>query len=234
MFHRFSAMPAKARSQTQPRSAHASNKNNRNRLADLNPSPDHVVLPLAKRQKATRACDRCRLHRIKCDEQKPCTQCISIKAKCILSYEPAHFSQSNNSDTSHAISSSSSVFLFKIRCCPHLLTLPVMTTALAPAAHLSSPLTVARYRRACGQQGPRWTMSIMNFSASTPTSRTPLPMDSRPSHIPRLTQTTSSPNSRILPSLQRNALFHRRQRSRMNGVAVCGSSGMCTTSFYRS
>jgi hypothetical protein len=117
MYHRFSATPAKARSQTQGSgSARATNKNknknknnNKNSDADSNPSPEHTVLPLAKRQKAARACDRCRLHRIKCDEQKPCAQCVGIKAKCIVSYPPPRSSQANNSDTDHRRCESSSV-----------------------------------------------------------------------------------------------------------------------------
>ncbi|KAK9364603.1 fungal-specific transcription factor domain-containing protein [Lipomyces kononenkoae] len=73
MFHKFSATPAKAPSQAKGSgSARASKNKKKNSDADSNnPSPEHTVFPLAKRQKAARACDRCRLHRIKCDEQKP-------------------------------------------------------------------------------------------------------------------------------------------------------------------
>jgi Fungal specific transcription factor domain/Fungal Zn(2)-Cys(6) binuclear cluster domain len=82
MFHRFSAKPAKARSQ-----AKASNKNS-----------EHTV----KRQRIARACDRCRLLRIKCDEQKPCAKCVSIKAKCIVSYVPPRSKNSESSTHSSA------------------------------------------------------------------------------------------------------------------------------------
>ncbi|CDM30138.1 Zn(2)-C6 fungal-type DNA-binding domain [Penicillium roqueforti FM164] len=70
----------------------------RNKTSDTNsrPSLEHTVRPLAKRKKAARACDRCRLHRIKCDEQKLCTQCVGIKAKCIVSYATSRLSRANN------------------------------------------------------------------------------------------------------------------------------------------
>ncbi|KAJ5119844.1 hypothetical protein N7448_010513 [Penicillium atrosanguineum] len=112
MFHRFSAAPAKARSQNKGSgSARASNKNNKKISGtDSNPSAEQTVHPLAKRQKAARACHRCRLHRIKCDEQKPCAQCVSIKAKCIVSYAPPRSSQTNNDDNDHTRGVSSSVF----------------------------------------------------------------------------------------------------------------------------
>ncbi|KAJ5984411.1 hypothetical protein N7481_006510 [Penicillium waksmanii] len=111
MFHRFSAAPAKARSQNKGSgSARASNKNNKKISGtDSNPSAEQTVHPLAKRQRAARACHRCRLHRIKCDEQKPCAQCVSIKAKCIVSYAPPR-SQTNNNDNDHTRGVSSSVF----------------------------------------------------------------------------------------------------------------------------
>ncbi|CAI7592083.1 unnamed protein product [Penicillium palitans] len=71
MFHKFSAVPANADRQTKgPGSARArSKKKNNNDISDTDPNPS-----VAKRQKAARACDRCRLLRIKCDEQKPCTR----------------------------------------------------------------------------------------------------------------------------------------------------------------
>ena len=39
-----------------------------------------------KRQKVSKACDRCRTFRVKCGE-KPCEQCLLNKAKCITSSE---------------------------------------------------------------------------------------------------------------------------------------------------
>ncbi|KAI9682582.1 MAG: hypothetical protein M1822_006880 [Bathelium mastoideum] len=110
MFHRFSAAPAKAYSQTKgSRPARPSNKtNSRNSDAESNPDPEHIVLPLAKRQKTARACDRCRLHRIKCGEQKPCAQCVGIKAKCVVSYAPPRSSQANEGDAGYTKCDSSS------------------------------------------------------------------------------------------------------------------------------
>ncbi|RMZ85864.1 hypothetical protein DV737_g448, partial [Chaetothyriales sp. CBS 132003] len=67
--------------------------------ATSNPNLEYAVPPLAKRQKITKACDRCRLYRIKCDEEKPCAQCISIKAKCIVSYASPRSHQTNKGDT---------------------------------------------------------------------------------------------------------------------------------------
>ncbi|RMZ86667.1 hypothetical protein DV736_g6104, partial [Chaetothyriales sp. CBS 134916] len=99
MFHRFSAAPAKGRSPT---------KGSGSVEAPSYPNLEHAATPLAKRQKTARACDRCRLHRIKCDEQKPCTQCVSIRVKCVVSYAPPRSSQANSSGTDHARCESSS------------------------------------------------------------------------------------------------------------------------------
>ncbi|KAJ5799245.1 uncharacterized protein N7518_001313 [Penicillium psychrosexuale] len=110
MFHRFSAAPAKADSQTKGSGSVRARSKNNNMIsnADSNPDPADAVYPLAKRQKAARACDRCRLHRIKCDEQKPCAQCVGIKTKCVVSYTPPRFSHTNI-DADHAKSTSSAV-----------------------------------------------------------------------------------------------------------------------------
>jgi len=90
MFHKFSAAPAKARTQTKRSvSARAHMGNNiKNSDVDANSSPEHVVNSQVKRQRIARACDHCRQHRVKCDEQKPCSQCVNIKAKCMVSYAP--------------------------------------------------------------------------------------------------------------------------------------------------
>lgn len=45
--------------------------------SDINPSG-------SKRPKVFRACDRCRLYRVRCGE-RPCAQCISNKAICVTS-----------------------------------------------------------------------------------------------------------------------------------------------------
>lgn len=110
MFHKFSAVPANADRQTKgPGSARArskkkKNNNNNNNTSDTDPNPS-----VAKRQKAARACDRCRLLRIKCGEQKPCTQCVSIKGKCVVSYAPLRSTRTKKIDTDHARSESSTV-----------------------------------------------------------------------------------------------------------------------------
>ncbi|OKL62348.1 hypothetical protein UA08_02592 [Talaromyces atroroseus] len=93
MFHRFSATPAKARSQT--KGSGSARARNRNNDAGSKSSLEHRP----KRQKTARACDRCCRYHIKCDEQKPCTQCVIIKAKCIVSYAAPRSSQTNNIDT---------------------------------------------------------------------------------------------------------------------------------------
>ncbi|KAJ9144224.1 CheY-like superfamily [Pleurostoma richardsiae] len=110
MFYRFSATPAKARNRTRGSgSARASNpSNNKGRETDASSRPEHTVLPLVRRQKIARACDRCRRHRIKCDEQKPCAQCVGIKAKCTVSNAPSRSSQPNNCDTGQTWCESSS------------------------------------------------------------------------------------------------------------------------------
>lgn len=101
MFHKFSAVPANADRQTE--GSDRSKKNNNN-VSDTDPNPSQ-----AKRQKAARACDRCRLLRIKCYEQKPCAQCVSIKAKYVVSYAPLRSTRTKNIDTGHAPSESSTV-----------------------------------------------------------------------------------------------------------------------------
>ncbi|KAJ9634316.1 hypothetical protein H2204_006393 [Knufia peltigerae] len=88
MFHRFSVTPGKTRRQTKA----AIQKNQEKNPA----SPAHKVLSLAKRKKSIRACERCRLHRIKCSEQKPCGRCVSSKARCIVSYGACSSPQTNN------------------------------------------------------------------------------------------------------------------------------------------
>ena len=43
-----------------------------------------------KRQKVSKACDRCRMFRVKCGE-KPCSQCLASKVKCVTSSDsPGH------------------------------------------------------------------------------------------------------------------------------------------------
>ncbi|KAJ5715305.1 uncharacterized protein N7483_012486 [Penicillium malachiteum] len=106
MFSRFSATPAKARGRAKGSGSELARSTNKTHQESRNSgyvaSPDHKVLSLAKRQKAARACDRCRIHRTKCDEQKPCTQCSSIKAECIVSYGPPRSTQVDNSNGGHA------------------------------------------------------------------------------------------------------------------------------------
>jgi hypothetical protein len=135
MFHRFSAKPAEARSQTKGRAGAAaarasykrknSYKNNHRNTgtsdSDGGPSPEDTVLPPAKQQKTARACDRCRLHRIKCDEQKPCAQCVAIQERCIVSYAPPSSTQgisvgsSTTSDTTHNVHLESSILASHVK-----------------------------------------------------------------------------------------------------------------------
>ena len=75
MFHKSSLTPGKARCHTKT-AEHISKS--RDELSAARAPP--------KRRKITRACDRCRLQRIKCDEQKPCARCISSEVECIVSY----------------------------------------------------------------------------------------------------------------------------------------------------
>jgi hypothetical protein len=74
MFHKFSLTPGKPRRQTKT-PEHISTS--RDELSALRASP--------KRRKISRACDRCRLQRMKCDEQKPCARCVSSDVECIVS-----------------------------------------------------------------------------------------------------------------------------------------------------
>ncbi|KAJ5580037.1 uncharacterized protein N7459_006022 [Penicillium hispanicum] len=94
MFHKFSAAPAKTRGQKG--STRASNKN-KNSDADSNSTPNHKVLP-AQRQKVAKACVRCRVLRIKCDQLKPCANCVGIQAKCLVTYAPPPSPQAGNNE----------------------------------------------------------------------------------------------------------------------------------------
>lgn len=103
MFHRFSATPGKVRQTKGSGSARSINKNHNKGLESNSiAGTEHASLPLAKRQKTARACDRCRRQRIKCDEQKPCAQCVGIKAQCIVSSAPPHSSQTNKNPSGDA------------------------------------------------------------------------------------------------------------------------------------
>lgn len=75
MFHRFSVLPVEAHRRQRPVDL----------CSDVN---DHGqnVRPRTNRHNTKRACERCRMHRIKCGEKKPCTQCVSSKAECIVAY----------------------------------------------------------------------------------------------------------------------------------------------------
>jgi hypothetical protein len=75
MFHKFSLTPGKARRHIKT-------------IEHISTSRDGLSVPRysTKRRKISRACDRCRLQRIKCDEQKPCARCVSSEVECIVSY----------------------------------------------------------------------------------------------------------------------------------------------------
>ncbi|KAJ5538678.1 hypothetical protein N7494_008157 [Penicillium frequentans] len=161
MFHRFSARPAKARSQTKGSGSACSihKKHSKNRASDYIASPEHEVLPKAKRQKAAIACDRCRLHRIKCDDQKPCAPCVAIKAKCIVSYDPPHSSQANNSNDSHAR--------------------PEMVTAPHPSSLSPSPTpATCRYNNASIISNSTGNLNLNNPPAPLPSIATRQPPSS--------------------------------------------------------
>jgi hypothetical protein len=74
MFHKFSLTAGKARCHIKT-------------TEHISTSRDGLSVPRysTKRRKISRACDRCRLQRIKCDEQKPCARCVSGKVLCIVS-----------------------------------------------------------------------------------------------------------------------------------------------------
>ena len=42
-----------------------------------------------RREKVTRACERCRTFRIKCGEKKPCSPCMNGKVRCVFSSLPS-------------------------------------------------------------------------------------------------------------------------------------------------
>lgn len=99
MFHKFSAKPTKTnnRAKTSINALHGNRSNNIGN-ADSNSGSGDTVFPLTKRRKVAKACERCRLCRKKCDEQKPCAQCVSIEAECIVTHDPIHPSQENNTE----------------------------------------------------------------------------------------------------------------------------------------
>ncbi|CAG8015698.1 unnamed protein product [Penicillium salamii] len=110
MFHRFSASPSKARTQSKGSGMARVDTTNKNKITktDSKPHHDHTVHTLGERQKATRACVRCRVLRIKCDEQKPCAQCVSAKDNCIMSKANPRSSQPKSRAADHIRCESSS------------------------------------------------------------------------------------------------------------------------------
>lgn len=107
MFHKFSAAPAKTRGQKGSGSTRASNKD-KTSDADSNSTPNHKVLP-TRRQRVAKACVRCRVLRVKCDQLKPCANCVGIKAKCLVTYAPSRSPQPGNNDDDPRTCESSSV-----------------------------------------------------------------------------------------------------------------------------
>lgn len=108
MFHRFSVLPVEARRRQRPASL----------CGDVH---DHgqSVRPRTNRHNTKRACERCRVHRIKCGEKKPCTQCVASKAECIVAYalpSAPHPKKNGHSPTIHEP-------LCVLPCCPYLETL---------------------------------------------------------------------------------------------------------------
>ncbi|KAJ5096650.1 hypothetical protein N7456_007371 [Penicillium angulare] len=92
MFHKFSAKPKKAGRQAK---GFGTTDNNNDGNAEQTGSP------MTKRQKVAKACDRCRLQRIKCDETKPCEQCVASKVECTVSYGSTRSFQANTSTVDH-------------------------------------------------------------------------------------------------------------------------------------
>ena len=75
MFHKFSVLPVEAHRRQRPASLYG----------DVN-GHGRSFRPRSNRHNTKRACERCRVHRIKCNEKKPCTQCVASKVECIVAY----------------------------------------------------------------------------------------------------------------------------------------------------
>ncbi|KAJ5288182.1 hypothetical protein N7478_003868 [Penicillium angulare] len=92
MFHKFSARPKKASRQAKDfgPTGLPSNKNNDGNV-------EQTGAFMTKRHKVAKACDRCRLQRIKCDETKPCARCVGSEVECTVSYGSTRSFQANTS-----------------------------------------------------------------------------------------------------------------------------------------
>lgn len=75
MFHKFSAAPASKQEFKVYSLVQASNEDQSRRKSDVSPSK-------GSRAKTARACDRCRIQRVRCNEQRPCKQCAEVEANC--------------------------------------------------------------------------------------------------------------------------------------------------------
>lgn len=128
MFHRFSAAPAKFQGR-KSRVAHAE-IHPAGRSNDLQGKPNHQRRltwttheiddvdnptdtfgsggPRAKRQKIARACDRCRIQRVKCDERKPCLRCVNLNLDCAASCSGAPSLDKNTSTVPSGAAASAS------------------------------------------------------------------------------------------------------------------------------
>lgn len=94
MFHKFSATP---RSRLVSGQIQGSGPARVNNDAHGN-SRETKSAPLMKRRKVTRACNRCRLHRLRCDEQKPCAPCLETREECAVSHAVPRASQTNGNN----------------------------------------------------------------------------------------------------------------------------------------
>ncbi|OSC98887.1 hypothetical protein PYCCODRAFT_1396301 [Trametes coccinea BRFM310] len=68
-------------SQPQPHQAQSPEQQSQNELSEQKPSASASILK-ERRFKLSRACDRCRRRRIKCDEGHPCQSCLTSNSAC--------------------------------------------------------------------------------------------------------------------------------------------------------
>ena len=91
MFHKFSATPRSRLFSGQIQGPGPARVNN-----DAHgKSRESKSIPLMKRRKVARACNRCRLQRLRCDEQKPCAPCVDAREECVVSQAVPRASQAN-------------------------------------------------------------------------------------------------------------------------------------------
>ena len=67
---------------TQKKQAQRDHPNSARRTSPTNTSDGAAVIARPKRSQVARACEWCRLNRIKCDDKQPCHACQSRGAEC--------------------------------------------------------------------------------------------------------------------------------------------------------